>query len=210
MRGQEYLGRYPELPSRAGVWCEVARWIERRIGPVESAIELGAGFCDFSNALAARRKRAFDINPEMARYAGPDVDFVCVDVTERWPADPASADLVFASNFLEHIPVADGASLLRNVHEALRPGGRVVLLQPNFRRCAARYFDDDTHVAVYSDDSLTQAVLDAGFAIERVDPGFLPLTMKSRLPKWRGLVRMYLRSPVKPGASQMLVVGRKR
>ncbi|MCA9551071.1 MAG: class I SAM-dependent methyltransferase [Myxococcales bacterium] len=204
-----YQGRYPVLASRRGVWQEVAGWIDRRFGPFDSAVELGAGYCDFINSLPARHKRALDINPEMAHHAGPGVEFICGDVTTKWPIAPSSADLVFASNFLEHIPVFAGATLLREVKEALRPGGRLVLLQPNFRRCAAHYFDDETHVAVYSDDTLTQAVIDAGFVIEHVDPGFLPFSMKSRLPKWRGLVRLYLNSPVKPGAAQMLIVGRR-
>ncbi|MCB9651429.1 MAG: class I SAM-dependent methyltransferase [Deltaproteobacteria bacterium] len=120
-----YQGRYPVLASRRGVWQEVAGWIDRRFGPFDSAVELGAGYCDFINSLPARHKRALDINPEMAHHAGPGVEFICGDVTTKWPIAPSSADLVFASNFLEHIPVFAGATLLREVKEALRPGGRL-------------------------------------------------------------------------------------
>jgi len=39
-----------------------------------------------------------------------------------------------------------------------------------------------------------------------VIPRFLPLTMKSRLPRWRWAVALYLRLPVRPMAKQMLLV----
>ena len=99
--------------------------------------------------------------------------------------------------------------LLGRIHSSLRTGGHVALLQPNFRLCPEKYFDDETHIAVYSDDTLAQALLDAGFSIAKVVPGLLPLTMKSRLPKWQGLVRAYLRSPIKPNGAQMFLLGCK-
>ena len=209
MSSNPYQGRYPVLKARRIVWEEIARWVYRQVGPVSSVVELGAGYCDFINAFPADAKMAIDLNPDMAHFASADVEFRCLDVTREWPIAPRSIDLVFASNFLEHLPVDAGRRLVGRVLESLRPGGRIALLQPNFRRCPEHYFDDDTHVAVYSDDTLAQTLLDAGFRIERVDPGLLPLQMKSRLPKWRGLVRAYLASPVKPGGAQMFVLGRR-
>lgn len=205
-----YRGRYPVLRSRRVVWEEVARWVSARVGPVTDVLELGAGYCDFVNAYPAERRMAFDMNPEMAGCADEGVEFRCLDVTREWPVPLRSLDLVFASNFLEHLTVEDGRRLLERVYASLRPGGRLALLQPNFRLCPAHYFDDETHVAVYSDDGLAQALLDAGFFVERVEPGLLPFSMKSRLPKWRLLVRAYLSSPVKPAGAQMFLMGRRR
>ncbi len=37
---------------------------------------------------------------------------------------------------------------------------------------------------------------------------FLPFSMRSRVPKWPWLVRLYLRLPFKPMAGQMLLVAR--
>jgi hypothetical protein len=41
-----------------------------------------------------------------------------------------------------------------------------------------------------------------------VQPRFLPLTVKSRLPTWPLLIAAYLKSPFRPMGKQMLVVAR--
>ena len=91
----------------------------------------------------------------------------------------------------------------------MRPGGRLVILQPNFRLCYRDYFDDYTHVSVFTDRSLPDVVRAAGLTVTRVWPRFLPFSMKSRLPVGTPWVWLYLRSPLKPCAGQMLVVAEK-
>jgi hypothetical protein len=43
------------------------------------------------------------------------------------------------------------------------------------------------------------------FCVVLCKPRFLPLTIKSRLPAWPVLVRLYLALPFKPMGKQMLV-----
>ena len=88
----------------------------------------------------------------------------------------------------------------------LKPGGRLIIIQPNFRYCAREYFDDYTHVSVFSHVSLADALGAAGFYVDVVVPRFMPLTLKSRLPQWPWAVALYLRSPIRPLAKQMLLV----
>ena len=209
MDAAQYKDRYPFLGSRAGVWREIARAVAQDAPGADTVLELGPGFCDFINAYPAERKWAIDLNADMAQFAGPDVYFQAADALTLPSIAPASIDLVFASNFLEHLPIDAIARLMPRIVEVLRPGGRLALLQPNFRLCPRNYFDDDTHVTVFSDDSLAQLLIDYGFKIQRLEPGWLPFSMKSRLPKWPILVRMYLSSPFKPNGAQMYLVGRK-
>ena len=85
-----------------------------------------------------------------------------------------------------------------------------ILIQPNFRYAFREYFDDYTHRAVFTDVSLPALLRAEGFAVERVEPRFLPYSMQgSRLPVAPWLVRAYLRSPFRPGAGQMLVVAKR-
>ncbi len=60
---------------------------------------------------------------------------------------PESADVIFSSHTLEHIPDLDG--ILRDIHDTLRPGGHTVLHLPAFS-CERWRAGGHTH-AVYHD-----------------------------------------------------------
>jgi hypothetical protein len=49
---------------------------------------------------------------------------------------------------------ADFAATLAALRRKLSPGGTLNILQPNYRYAYREYFDDNTHVAVYSHISL--------------------------------------------------------
>lgn len=211
MRAEDYIGRYPVLASRRGVWSEVVRYVARDVGAVETLVELGPGFADFVNQYPARHKIAFDLNPEMRQHAAAEVDFRVGDATTLPGLEPGSVDLVFASNFLEHLDSDLIDRTLARIHEVLRVGGKVALLQPNYRLCASHYFDDPTHRTALSDQDLVNRLCAQGFFPRRIVPGLMPFSMKSAsvVPKWPILVRAYLASPIKPGAAQMFVLGEK-
>ena len=204
-----YVGAYPFLAERLAVWREIVRYVGRDAGEVETLVELGAGYCDFVNQFDAKRKIVFDLNPEMRAFAAPDVDWRLADAARIGELDAGSVDLVFASNFLEHLGGEAIDELLEATHRALRPGGRLMLLQPNHKRCAEHYFDDPTHVTVFDDENIGPFIERSGFRIRRVDPGLLPFSMTSRSPKWPLLVRAYLNSPIRPLAAQMYVVAER-
>ena len=81
---------------------------------------------------------------------------------------------------------------------------------PNFRLRPHEYFDDYTHVAVFTDRSLPDMLEANGFTRDHVDARFLPLTLKSRLSFGHRLVPLYLRLPWRPLAGQMLVIATRR
>jgi hypothetical protein len=83
--------------------------------------------------------------------------------------------------------------------------GTLNILQPNYRFAYREYFDDYTHVTVYSDRSLVDFLGAHGFRVLECYPRFLPLTIKSRFPVSPFLIRTYLRLPFKPMGKQMLI-----
>lgn len=204
-----YSGRYPFLEFRVGVWREIVRFVAQDAKGARTVLELGAGYCDFINQFPAERRIAFDLNPEMRAFVAPSVELHIGDATALEGVAAESVDLVFASNFLEHLTTGEVAKLLPNVHRVLRRGGRLMLIQPNYRLCADHYFDDPTHQTIFSDRNIAGFLEPHGFRIVRLVPGFLPFSMKSRLPKWPVLTRLYLRSPWKPLAAQMYVVAER-
>ncbi|MDQ2756403.1 MAG: class I SAM-dependent methyltransferase [Actinomycetota bacterium] len=195
-------------PRRATVWAHLVTYLARWVAPSSEVLELGAGWCDFANAVQARRVVALDLDPVVLRAAGPEVEAHVGDCADLAPFADASFDVVFASNLLEHLDRETTGRVLGEARRVLRPDGRLILLQPNFRLAPGRYFDDFTHVSIWTDQSLSDYLVVSGWRLEEVRPRFLPLTLKSRGAGLTFLVPWYLRSPVKPFAGQMLLVVR--
>jgi SAM-dependent methyltransferase len=204
-----YAGAYPFLGGRRAVWREIARFVAKDAPAVGTLIELGPGYCDFINQFPASRKIGFDLNPEMAPFAGSDVELRIESAVELPGIEAESADLIFASNFLEHLGSEELGVLLPRIRRALSPRGRLILIQPNHRLCAERYFEDPTHRTVFDDANIVEWLSDHGLRPVRIEPGLLPFSMSSRLPKWACLTHLYLLSPLKPMAAQMYVVAER-
>ena len=208
-RGAYFSTRFTPDARRAPVWRHVAHYLARWIPPDSDVLELGAGYCDFSNSVVARSRTAMDAHASVREHAAPGVRAVVGDCLDLSAFVDGSFDVVFASNLLEHIERPALVGLVEQVQRVLRPGGRLIVVQPNFRLRPREYFDDYTHVTVFSDRSLVDFLEASGLRALHVQPRFLPLTMKSRLAGAHRLVPLYLRSPVKPFAGQMLVVAER-
>jgi cyclopropane fatty-acyl-phospholipid synthase-like methyltransferase len=198
--------RLAQDPNREKVWRHLCDHLSRYVRPDAEVLELGAGWCDFSNFVKARRVVAMDLDATVVRAAAPHVEAEVGDCTDLSRFDEDSFDVVFASNLLEHLDREQSARLLAGAARVLRPGGRLILMQPNFRLNPGRYFDDFTHVSVFTDQSLSDYLTSLGWSIEVRQARFMPLTLKSRGSGLSFLVPWYLRSPIKPLAGQMLIV----
>lgn len=183
--------------------CEAC--FQRLVPPAACVLELGAGYSHFINHIRCQRRIAVDKWPGFLRYVDPDVIAHVGEVTDLSFIPDKSLDFVFASNLVEHLTQGQFAMVLDELQKKLKPGGTLSLLQPNYRLAYREYFDDYTHVAVYSDRSLVDYLESHGFRVIDCRPRFLPLTVKSRLPVWPFLIRLYLWLPYKPLAKQMLV-----
>ncbi len=191
---------------RAAVWTHLCAYLQRWIPADADVLELGAGWCDFANNITARRVVAMDLDSTVQRAAAEHVEAEVGDCTDLSRFDSGSFDVVFASNLLEHLERAPTARLLAESARVLREGGLLILLQPNFRLNPGGYFDDYTHVSIYTDRSLSDYLRSVDWRITRVFPRFLPLTLNSKGSGLTFLVPWYLRSPVKPLAGQMLLI----
>ena len=187
-----------ERAAKARVWAVLcAEFFQRWAGPQATVLDLGAGYCEFINHIRCARKLAVDGNPEVATFAAADVEARCGRADQLdWIAD-GSVDVVFASNFFEHLP--DSAALLHVLAEArrvLRPEGRLLILQPNIRYAYREYWDFLDHHLALSHVSMAEALALAGFRVVEMRPRFLPFSTKSALPSWPILVRWYLKIPL--------------
>lgn len=209
--GNYHAVHLTEEPTRALVWEAIAEYLEKWVPERAHVLEIGAGYCCWINAVRAARRVAVDVWQDLARHAAEGVEPVVMDATAGLGALGREAfDVVLASNVLEHFDPDAAARLVDDIAVALRRGGRLIVVQPNFRFAFRHYFDDYTHRSVFTDVSLANLLRAHGFRIERVAAKFLPYSMRgSRLPITGWAVRAYLRSPWKPWAGQMLIVATK-
>lgn len=112
------------------------RWLFERALPHlgASVLDAGAGIGTFTELAldAGRRVTALEPDPAFAerleaRFGGREgFSLECAELQEG--AIPTGFDSVLCFNVLEHLPDDHGA--LRALREALRPGGRLLLLVP--------------------------------------------------------------------------------
>ena len=195
-------------PARQAVWQVLADHLSSWIPPQAHVLEIGAGHCQWINAIRGSTRRvAVDTWRGIADFAAAGVETQVMDAARDLATLTGPFDAVLASNFLEHLEPDTAADVIGDVHGILRPGGRFLIVQPNYRYAFREYFDDYTHRSIFTDVSLPNLLRSHGFRIERVEPKFLPYSMRSvkgTVPRW--LIRAYLASPWKPRAGQMLVV----
>lgn len=203
--------RLTQDPKRNIVWGALWRYYFRHhIAADATVLDMGCGYGEFINNVQAKRRIALDMWSDFPKHMAPGVETIIAPATDLSGLADDSIDYAFASNLFEHITQDDLARVLNGLRAKLRKGGQLTMLQPNFRYCASEYFDDYTHVSIWSHVSLADFLVAHGYEVTAVHPRFLPLTVKSRLPVWPPLIGMYLRSPVKPMGKQMLLSARPR
>jgi SAM-dependent methyltransferase len=186
-----------DLALRQEVWQVLCKDFFQRYVPAHSlTLELGAGYCEFINNINAREKVAVDLNPATQHFAAPGVKVVVSSSTSLSAIEPGSVDVVFASNFFEHLTRDKIVLTIREVARVLRADGSFLILQPNFRYCYRDYWMFFDHLTPLDDRSLAEALETNGFTVVQTIARFLPYTMKSRLPKAAWLLRIYLRLPI--------------
>jgi SAM-dependent methyltransferase len=192
-----YRGRFAavEIAKKDRVWAILCRdFFSRFVKRSDRVLDIAAGYCEFINNINCAQKYAYDANPDTARFAAQGVTVVLGDCREMSALPLTSFDVVFVSNFFEHLESkSDIDKVLIQVFERLRPGGRLLVLQPNIRYLGSRYWDFYDHTTPLTHLSLREALLKNGFEVELLFPKFLPYTFKSRIPSAEWLVRLYLR-----------------
>jgi SAM-dependent methyltransferase len=161
-----------------------------------TVLDLGAGYGEFINHIRCGARFAMDLNPETANRIAPGITFLFQDCSLPWAVPDGSLDVVFTSNFFEHLP--DKRSLrdtILQARRALRPGGKLIALGPNIRYVPGEYWDFWDHFLCLTDRSLGEALENNGFVVVKSVARFLPYSSVGRrdYPSW--VVRSYLACP---------------
>jgi SAM-dependent methyltransferase len=201
--------RHKPDPRRAVLWKALWRHhFSLIVLPSACVLDLGCGYGEFINSVAARRRIAVDSWDGFQRYLAPGVEPIVASVTNLDRVEDGVVDFAFASNLFEHLTQAELAATLAALRRKLSPEGTLNIVQPNYRYAYREYFDDYTHVAIYSHVSLADFLAANGYRVIDTRPRFLPLTIQSGLPVHPALIAAYLKSPIKPLAKQMFIRAR--
>lgn len=189
--------------SRSITWNILCgEFLQKFVNQGDFVVDVGAGDGNFIRNIAARRRVAVDLSEHVLELREYGIEVLNVPATDMSSLLGEPADVVFMSNFLEHMPTKRIVlDVLEEAHRALKPGGRIMVLQPNILYTGPRYWDYIDHHIPLTDASLVEALEISGFSVEKVIPRFLPYTVKSTTGKIadgkraKFFVTWYLRLP---------------
>jgi SAM-dependent methyltransferase len=182
-----------EVSAKDAVWVEIVAYLQRFIDEDQPVLDIACDRGHFIKFVTASERWATDIR-DVAGQLPSDVRFVQASGLSLVGVVPRDYfGTVFMSNYLEHLESGDAViEQLRVASELLRPGGRVIILQPNIRLVGPRYWDFIDHKVALTDRSLLEAAELAGLRTVDLITRFLPYSTKGRLPSHPLLVRAYL------------------
>jgi SAM-dependent methyltransferase len=182
--------------TKDAIWRELGKYLQRYIVPGARVVDIACDIGYFIRNIQATERWATDIR-DVGGSLPAEVRFVHASGLELAKVMPNDYfDLAFFSNYLEHLPSTEAVlEQLRVAHALLKPGGRILILQPNIRLIGGSYWDFIDHQTALTEKSLDEAATMAGFRTKQIIARFLPYTTKSRLPQHPLLVRAYLAFP---------------
>ena len=189
-RGAAYAAVYDELfrrvpdhpqlvpePGHEEWWVGgQMKLLDRLHHPGETFLEVGAGDCALSIAMARRASHVYavDVSQEIvAKDALPgNVELILSDGCSI-PVPEGSVDVAYSNQLMEHLHPDDAYEQLENLARALRPGGRYVCVTPHRYsgpHDISRHFDDEAtgfHLREYTTTELSDLLHRAGFSSVR-------------------------------------------
>jgi len=135
-------------------------------------LEIGAGDCALAIRVAGNVRTAYavDISARLSQTAAfpQNFEFIISDGVSI-PVPENSVSIAYSYQCMEHLHPDDAAEQLRNIYNALAPGGKYLCVTPN--RLAgphdiSKYFDESAsgfHLKEYTSAELAELFRQAGF-----------------------------------------------
>jgi len=175
------LFRRVEMPGNAQAQqAQVAlllQLVEPFLDDDSTFLEVGAGSCDLSIALAQQLPRVLAVDavePRIDLGLLPESFSFIPSMRLRGSIPPASVDVALSCHFVEHLHPHDLSGHLREVWDLLAEGGCYIIVTPNRiygPHDISRHFSETAqglHLCEYTHTDLVQHLLREGFSDVRV------------------------------------------
>jgi SAM-dependent methyltransferase len=160
----------PELTRQA--LAPQLRILRRFLRPETRLLEIGPGDCALSVVLAERVRQVYglDVSEKITQRVAlpPNFQLILSDGTSV-PLPPASVDVAFSNQLMEHLHPDDALEQLQGIWRALRPGGVYICITPNRLNGphdVSQHFDDVAtgfHLKEYTVGELSALFRQVGF-----------------------------------------------
>jgi len=116
-----YKNRFSEteIQKKNIIWkvlCEF--FFQKYINKDSIVLDIGAGYCEFINNINCKEKYAIDLSEDTPSFANPDIKVFNNSSTNLFFLSDNSIDMVFMSNFLEHLKNKE--EVVRTLSEVMR------------------------------------------------------------------------------------------
>jgi SAM-dependent methyltransferase len=197
-----YENRFDERQQKAKLclWKALIQdFLQKYIPENAVVLDIAGGYCEFINQILAASKHLIDLNPDCNLFAAADVNIISADIlnaSERDKVENNFFDIIFVSNFFEHLASQDDLfEVLDFCFQKLKPGGSLLIIQPNFKYSYKEYFDFIDHYLPITHQSLVEVLQALEFQVDTLIPRFLPFSTKGR-PSAVWMLKLYLRLPI--------------
>jgi len=154
----------------AQVVRDARAWYARFLPSAGRILDVGCGRGEFLDvaADAGLETHGVDLDPAMLAHAGAH-QTVEAEALDYLQSTPETFDVVSALHVIEHLPVDQGAALVRLGGGRLVPGGSLIVATPNpgsLPTIAHEFWKDPTHVRPYDVELLEFLCRDAGLDVQ--------------------------------------------
>ncbi len=143
----------------------LCRYLAKRFSvPEKSAVlDVGCGRGEFLQGFKQLGLAAYGL--DMHRFGGPLLDQFEIRTAnvehERFPYDDETFDFVFSKSVIEHLHNPE--NFFKECRRILRPGGRIIVMTPDWQSHRYVFYNDHTHVQPYTVTGLGNALKLYGF-----------------------------------------------
>ena len=170
---------HPQLTRKASETAQqetVSRQLkllQRFLQPTSTFMEIGPGDCSLSLAVArlTRKVYALDVSAEITKRRDLPTNFqLILSDGCSVPVPRCSVHVAYSDQLMEHLHPDDAQEQLRNIYQALAPGGVYICITPNRLNGphdVSQYFDDIAtgfHLKEYTTSELISAFTQTGFS----------------------------------------------